>query len=82
MEPLSLDQFNEEENNMPNDENSDDMNTIDIKQFSDVELRVARIISAEDIEEADKLIKLTLSVGDLGQKTVLLELKALILKKI
>jgi methionyl-tRNA synthetase len=76
MEPLSLDQFNEEENNMPNDENSDDMNTIDIKQFSDVELRVARIISAEDIEEADKLIKLTLSVGDLGQKTVFAGIKS------
>ena len=76
MEPLTLDQFNEEENNMPNDENSDDMNTIDIKQFSDVELRVARIISAEDIEEADKLIKLTLSVGDLGQKTVFAGIKS------
>jgi methionyl-tRNA synthetase len=76
MEPLTLDQFNEEENNMPNDENSDDMNTIDIKQFSDVELRVARIISAEDIEEADKLIKLKLSVGDLGQKTVFAGIKS------
>ena len=76
MEPLTLDQFNEEENNMPNDENSDDMNTINIKQFSDVELRVARIISAEDIEEADKLIKLTLSVGDLGQKTVFAGIKS------
>ena len=76
MEPLTLDQFNEEENNMPNDEKSDDMNTIDIKQFSDVELRVARIISAEDIEEADKLIKLTLSVGDLGQKTVFAGIKS------
>ena len=30
MESLTLDQFNEEENNMPNDENSNDMNTIDI----------------------------------------------------
>ena len=76
MEPLTLDQFNEEENNMPNDENSDDMNIIDIKQFLDVELRVARIISAEDIEEADKLIKLTLSVGDLGQKTVFAGIKS------
>jgi methionyl-tRNA synthetase len=76
MESLTLDQFNEEENNMPNDENSNDMNTIDIKQFSDVELRVAKIISAEDIEEADKLIKLTLSVGELGQKTVFAGIKS------
>jgi methionyl-tRNA synthetase len=76
MEPLTLDQFNEEENNMPNDENSNDMNTIDIKQFSDVELRVAKIMSAEDIEEADKLIKLTLSVGELGQKTVFAGIKS------
>ena len=76
MESLTLDQFNEEENNMPNDENSNDMNTIDIEQFSDVELRVAKIISAEDIEEADKLIKLTLSVGELGQKTVFAGIKS------
>ena len=76
MESLTLDQFNEEENNMQNDENSNDMNTIDIKQFSDVELRVAKIISAEDIEEADKLIKLTLSVGELGQKTVFAGIKS------
>ena len=76
MESLTLDQFNEEENNMPNDENSNDMNTIDIKQFSDVELRVAKIMSAEDIEEADKLIKLTLSVGELGQKTVFAGIKS------
>jgi methionyl-tRNA synthetase len=76
MESLTLDQFNEEENNMPNEENSNDMNTIDIKQFSDVELRVAKIMSAEDIEEADKLIKLTLSVGELGQKTVFAGIKS------
>jgi methionyl-tRNA synthetase len=76
MESLTLGQFNEEENNMPNDENSNDMNTIDIKQFSDVELRVAKIMSAEDIEEADKLIKLTLSVGELGQKTVFAGIKS------
>jgi methionyl-tRNA synthetase len=76
MESLTLDQFNEEENNMPNDENLNDMNTIDIKQFSDVELRVAKIMSAEDIEEADKLIKLTLSVGELGQKTVFAGIKS------
>ena len=76
MESLTLDQFNEEENNMQNDENSNDMNTIDIKQFSDVELRVAKIMSAEDIEEADKLIKLTLSVGELGQKTVFAGIKS------
>ena len=76
MESLTLDQFNEEENNMPNDENSNNMNTIDIKQFSDVELRVAKIMSAEDIEEADKLIKLTLSVGELGQKTVFAGIKS------
>ena len=76
MEPMTLELFNEEENNMTNDENLNDMNIIDINQFSDVELRVAKVINAEDIEEADKLIKLTLSVGDLGEKTVFAGIKS------
>ncbi len=76
MDPMTLELFNEEENNMTNDENLNDMNTIDINQFSDVELRVAKVINAEDIEEADKLIKLTLSVGDLGEKTVFAGIKS------
>ena len=37
---------------------------IDIDDFTKVSLKVARIISAEAVEGADKLLKLTLNVGD------------------
>ena len=37
---------------------------ITIEDFSKVDLRVARIISAESIPEADKLLKLTLDIGN------------------
>ncbi len=38
--------------------------TIDIEEFTRVELKVAKIIAAEAVDGADKLIKLTLDVGD------------------
>jgi methionyl-tRNA synthetase len=42
---------------------------ISIEEFAKVDLRIARIISAETLEGADKLLKLTLDVGD-GSRTV------------
>jgi methionyl-tRNA synthetase len=54
----------------------EDSNLINIKDFAKVELRVAKIVKAEGIEEADKLIKLHLDVGDLGQKTVFAGIKS------
>ncbi|CEK09293.1 methionine--tRNA ligase [Legionella hackeliae] len=39
-------------------------NTISIEEFSKVDLRVARIISAEAVEGADKLLRLQLDLGD------------------
>jgi methionyl-tRNA synthetase len=38
--------------------------TISIDDFAKVDLRVAKIVAAEHIEGADKLLKLTLSIGD------------------
>jgi methionyl-tRNA synthetase len=38
--------------------------TISIDDFAKVDLRVAKIVAAEHIEGADKLLKLTLSLGD------------------
>jgi methionyl-tRNA synthetase len=38
--------------------------TIDIDQFAQVDLRVARITKAEYVEGADKLLRLTLDIGD------------------
>ena len=54
----------------------EDSNLINIKDFAKVELRVAKIVKAEDIEEADKLMKLHLDVGDLGERTVFAGIKS------
>ena len=54
----------------------EDSNLINIKDFAKVELRVAKIVKAEGIEEADKLIKLRLDVGDLGERTVFAGIKS------
>ena len=54
----------------------EDSNLINIRDFAKVELRVAKIVKAEGIEEADKLIKLHLDVGDLGERTVFAGIKS------
>ena len=60
----------DEENEM------EDLNLINIKDFTKVELRVAKILKAEAIEEADKLIKLHLDVGSLGERIVFAGIKS------
>ncbi|MDZ7670728.1 MAG: methionine--tRNA ligase [Gammaproteobacteria bacterium] len=45
-------------------------NAISIDDFDKVDLRVARIVSAETVEGADKLLRLTLDTGD-GRRQVL-----------
>jgi len=47
-----------------------------IDDFSKVDLRVARIVSAESIPEAKKLLKLTLSLGGNERRTVFAGIKA------
>ena len=46
-----------------------------IDDFTKVDLRVARIVSAEDVPEAKKLLKLTLSLGGDTTKTVFAGIK-------
>ena len=41
-----------------------DDNTISIEQFMDVDLRIARIKKAEPVDGADKLLRLTLDLGE------------------
>ncbi len=53
-----------------------DENTIEIGDFAKVDLRVARIVRAEHVEGADKLLRLTLDVGELGEKQVFAGIKA------
>jgi methionyl-tRNA synthetase len=48
---------------------------ISIDDFNKLELRVARIARAEAVEGADKLVKLTLDLGD-GARTVFAGIKS------
>ena len=66
LEPLII----SEEDDMEN------QNLINIKQFSEVDLRVAKIIKAQDVKEADKLLQLTLDVGELGKRNVFAGIKS------
>ena len=61
---------------IPEEENMDNLNLINIDQFSAVDLRVAKIIKADDVEGADKLLQLTLDVGDLGTRNVFAGIKS------
>ena len=51
------------------------MDEININDFAKVDLRVARVKDAQMIEEADKLIKLELDLGNLGSKIVFAGIK-------
>jgi len=50
--------------------------TISIEEFKKVDLRVARIVNAEHVEGADKLLKLTLDVGEPETRTVFAGIKS------
>jgi methionyl-tRNA synthetase len=49
---------------------------ISIDEFAKVELRIARIINAEHVDGADKLLKLTLDVGEGHHRTVFAGIKS------
>ncbi|HUJ86884.1 MAG TPA: methionine--tRNA ligase [Burkholderiales bacterium] len=49
--------------------------TISIEDFNKIDLRVARILDAQQVEGADKLLKLTLDIGD-GTRTVFAGIKS------
>lgn len=50
--------------------------TISIDDFAKVDLRIARILRAEAVEGADKLLKLTLDVGEAQPRTVFAGIKS------
>ena len=49
--------------------------TIAIDDFNKIELRIAKIVNAEHVEGADKLLRLTLDLGT-GTRTVLAGIKS------
>ncbi|MEP7182539.1 MAG: methionine--tRNA ligase [Betaproteobacteria bacterium] len=50
--------------------------TISIDDFGKVDLRIARIVNAEHVDGADKLLKLTLEVGEGRHRTVFAGIKS------
>jgi methionine--tRNA ligase beta chain len=50
--------------------------TISIDDFSKIDLRVAKIINAEHVEGAEKLLKLTLDIGEATPRTVFAGIKS------
>ena len=61
---------------IPEEEDMYNVYLIDIDHFSSVDLRVAKITKADDVEGADKLLQLTLDVGDLGTRNVFAGIKS------
>ena len=49
---------------------------INFDEFMKTDLRVARVIKAEDVVDADKLIKLTIDLGD-EEKTIFAGIKGI-----
>ena len=49
--------------------------TCTIEQFNAVDLRVARVLSAEPVQASEKLMRLELDLGALGRRTVLAGIK-------
>lgn len=50
---------------------TDSSGTIDFKAFAALDLRVAKVVEASDVDGADRLLRLTLDVGELGTRQVL-----------
>ena len=50
--------------------------TISIDDFSKIDLRVAKIVNAEHVEGAEKLLKLTLDIGEAQPRTVFAGIKS------
>ncbi|HWQ94768.1 MAG TPA: methionine--tRNA ligase subunit beta, partial [Gammaproteobacteria bacterium] len=50
--------------------------SISIDDFAKIDLRIARIVKAEDVEGAEKLIKLTLDIGEENPRTVFAGIKS------
>ena len=53
---------------------SDEENIINFDEFINVDLRVARIVDAKDVEEADKLLEIRVDIGS-EQRTIFAGIK-------
>ena len=57
-------QSKQEEKSMDKPENVVDVNQISIDDFAKVQLRVGKIVQAEKVEKADKLLKFSVQIGE------------------
>lgn len=62
--------------NSANERNADRPAEISIDDFTKIDLRVAEIIEAEEIKEADKLLRLKVSLGPLGERQIIAGIKS------
>jgi methionyl-tRNA synthetase len=53
-----------------------DTNEIAIEDFMKIDLRIAKIVEAESVPEADKLVRLTLDLGPMGKRQVFAGIKS------
>lgn len=78
IEPEKIDAMVEASKQGADDAGTDTVETsdvIDIDSFMNVDLRVARIVEASAVDGADKLLRLKLDVGDLGERQVFAGIK-------
>ena len=61
---------------IPEEKLMNESNNINIDQFAMVDLRVAKVLNASEVDGADKLLKLDLDVGDIGKKAVFAGIKS------
>lgn len=53
----------------------DEKTQITFDEFFKMDLRIAKVVWAEEVEGADRLLKIKLDVGDLGERTVMAGIK-------
>nr|WP_278302773.1 methionine--tRNA ligase [Ruminiclostridium sufflavum] len=68
--PEEIKEAAEAEKEPAKDDNETNANLITIDDFSKIELKVARVIEAEKVEKADKLLKMKLQVGEETRQVV------------
>lgn len=62
-------------NNTNNDNETKEDSMIQIEDFSKIDLRIAKIVKAQSVDGADKLIQLTLDIGEESTRNVFAGIK-------
>jgi len=75
-EPHSPTRHGESQQQDADSMDKDGIETISYEDFSRIDLRVARIVAAADVEGADKLLQLTLDVGEAQTRNVFAGIKS------